>query len=100
MEVPGFNSGMICDLILENRQYFMHNSNKKHIQKQRVKRKTQASEKKFTQVFIALLVGELTLQWINPGNHCVPLSIGRSNILVSSSYTGGFLSYGRLFTLW
>ena len=28
--------------------------------------KTQASEKKFKQVFIALLVGELTLQWINP----------------------------------
>ena len=28
------------------------------------------------QVFIALLVGELSRQWINPGNHHVRLSIG------------------------
>ena len=59
----------------------------------------QAPEKKFTQVFIALLVGELTLQWTNPEHHRVPLFTGSSKILVSSSYTGGFLSYGRLITL-
>ena len=58
----------------------------------------QAPEK-IMQVFIVLLVGELTLWWINPGHHRVPLFIGSSKILVSSLYTGGFLSYGRLFTL-
>ena len=56
-------------------------------------------QKKFMQAFIAFLVSELTLQWINPGHHRVPLFIGSFKILVSSSYTGGFLSYGRLFTL-
>ena len=61
--------------------------------------KNASSRKKFMQVFIALLVGELTLQWINPGHHRVPLFIGSSKILASSSYTGGFRSYGRLFTL-
>ena len=54
---------------------------------------------KITQVFITLLVGELTFQWITPGHHRVPLFIGSSKILVSSSYTGGFLIYRRLFTL-
>ena len=48
---------------------------------------------------IALLVSELTLQWLNPGNHHVHLFIGSLEILVSSLYTGGFLSYGHLFAL-
>ena len=56
-------------------------------------------QKNFMQVFIALLVSELTLQWVNPGHHRVPLFIGSSKILASSSYTGEFLSYGRLITL-
>ena len=77
----------------------MHNSTFviKHIQKQWVKNVN--FRKKFMQVFIALLVGELTLPWINPGHHHISLFIGSSKILVSSSHTGGFLSYGRLFTL-
>ena len=47
-------------------------------------------QKKFMQAFIALLVSELTLQWINPGRHRVPLFIRSSKILISSSYAGGF----------
>ena len=30
-------------------------------------------QKTFTQVFAALLICELTLQWIHPGHHRVPL---------------------------
>ena len=56
-------------------------------------------QKKIMQVFIALLVGELILQWIYPGHQRVPLFIGSSQSLVSSLYTGGFLSCGHLFTL-
>ena len=41
----------------------------------------QTSEK-IVQVFITFLIGELTLQWINPRYHCVPLSIGSSQIFV------------------
>ena len=36
--------------------------------------------KKFTQVFTASLVGKLSIQWINPGNHRVRLFIGNTNI--------------------
>ena len=77
----------------------MHNSAFviKYIQKQLVK--NVRFRKKYMQLFIALLVSELTLQWINPGHHHVSLFIGSSKILVSSSYTGGFLSYERLFML-
>ena len=49
----------------------------------------QAPEKKIMQVFIASLVGELSLQWINPG-HRVHLSIGSTKIFVSSPYTKEF----------
>ena len=37
--------------------------------------------KKFMQVFIDSLVGELSLQWMNPGHHCVRLFIGSTKIL-------------------
>ena len=59
--------------------------------------KNVSSRKKFLQVFIVLLVGELM---INPGDHCVCLFIRSSKIkiLVSSPYSEGFLSYRRLFT--
>ena len=52
----------------------------------------QAPEK-IMQVFIVLLVGELILWWINPGNHRVSLFIGSSKTFVSFSYTGGFLTF-------
>ena len=53
----------------------------------------QASEETYAS-FIALLVGELILQWITPWHHHVPLFIGSSKIRISSSYTGRFLTYG------
>ena len=58
----------ICDRISENRRY-THNSTFviKRIQKLWVK--NASCRKKFRQVFIASLVGELSLQWINPGHH-------------------------------
>ena len=40
----------------------------------------QAPEKKFTLVFIASLVSELSLQWINPRNHSVRLFIESTKI--------------------
>ena len=56
----------------------------------------QAPEK-IMQVFIASLVGELSLQWINPGHHRVRLFIGSTNIFVLFPYTKGFQSYRCLF---
>ena len=65
----------ICDLILENRRYTYNGTFViKCIQKQWVK--NASFRKKIMQVFIALLVGELTLLWINPGHHRVSLFIG------------------------
>ena len=65
----------ICDLILENRRYTYNGTFViKCIQKQWVK--NASFRKKNMQVFIALLVGELTLLWINPGHHRVSLFIG------------------------
>ena len=52
----------------------------------------QAPEK-ITQVFIASLMGELSLQWINPGHQCGRLFIGSTKIFVSSPYMKGFQSY-------
>ena len=73
------------DRILENRRYthyssFVINAFKKYGYK------TQAPEKN-TQVFISSLVGELSRQWTNSGNHLVRLSIGSTKIFVSSPYT-------------
>ena len=42
------------------------------------------------QVFIASLLGKLSLQWINPGHHRVRLFIGSTKIFVSSPYTKDF----------
>ena len=47
-------------------------------------------QKKIMQVFITLLVGELTLQWINPGHQRVPLLIGSSKILFHRHTQVGF----------
>ena len=55
-------------------------------------------QKKITQVFIASVVGELSLQSINPGYHRVRLFIGNTKIFVLSPYTKEFQSYRRLFT--
>ena len=62
-------------------QYFC---NKTHLKIMGKKCKLQ---KKTTQVCIASLVGELSLQWIHPGHHLVRLFIGSANIFVSSPYT-------------
>ena len=42
---------------------------------------------KFIQAVIASLVSEFTLQWINPGHHCVCLFIGNTKSLVLSPYS-------------
>jgi len=38
-------------------------------------------QKKIIQVFIVWLVGELTPQWINPGDQCVHMLIKSSKVL-------------------
>ena len=57
------------------------------------------SPEKIMQVFNASLVGELSLQWINPGNHHVWLFMGNTKFFVSSPCTKGYQSYRCLFTL-
>ena len=59
--------------------------NKQHLKT--IGKKTQVLQKQLTQVFIALLVSELTLYSTNPGYHWVCLSTGSLGSFVSSPYT-------------
>ena len=75
-------------LILENHRYsYAQHAVLLYLKTMGKKRKLQ---KKFTQVFVASLVGELSLQWIHPGHHRVRLCIGSTKIFVSSLYTKGY----------
>ena len=78
----------ICERISENRRY-THNSTFVIKRLQKLWVKNASCRKTFMQIFIASLVGELSLQWINPGHHRVRLFIGSTKIFVSSPYTKG-----------